>query len=317
MDENKKSFSIKVKEELSNEIELNYSKSIAILSSFIKLNGIYKIQNKKEHLILKINNQKVTSYIHLLIRKIFNIEPEFLLLNESKLNKKKYYVIDINKNINEIFEKLLINPLDDYINNYFFSSNDLIYGYIKGAFLASGSINSPINSNYHLEIKTISSNFAISLQSMLNKLKEIQFNFRLTKRRNEYILYIKKSDLISSFLIMIGAVDSCLEYENIRIERDFSNIENRLFNLDSANYSKMIKSSSDQINDIKIIDKNIGIKNLNNEKLVLLCNERLQNPEVSLLELSKILSHKLNFSVSRSNIYHLFKKIKNIADKYR
>ena len=85
---------------------------------------------------------------------------------------------------------------------------------------------------------------------VVNSLDELAFNMRLIKRRNKVVLYLKKSDLISSFLVLIGAVESCLNFENTRVERDFANIDNRMFNLDGANYGKTIATSKKQIEDI-------------------------------------------------------------------
>lgn len=317
MEENRISFSKKIKEELASKIEDSDLKNIAILSSFLKINGIYKIQNNKTRLILKISNAKIASYILELLKKYFNFKNNLFFNKSTKLNKISFYIIDIVENVDEILDKLKIDIFNDEINPYFYTNKDLIYGYLKGAFLASGSVNSPKKSNYHLEIKTISSNMALSLLKMVNSIKDIEFNFRISKRRNDYIIYIKKSDLISSFLIMIGAIEGCLNFEDIRVERDYSNNENRLYNLDVANYSKVLKSSKNQLEDINIIEKNIGIKNLQNDKLIELCNQRLNNKEASLDELAKKMSENLKVNVSRSNVYHLFKKIKTIADKYR
>lgn len=317
MEENKISFSKKIKEELASKIEDSDLKNLAILSSFLKINGIYKIQNNKTRLILKISNAKIASYILELLKKYFNFKNNLFFNKSTKLNKISFYIIDIVENVDEILDKLKIDIFNDEINPYFYTNKDSIYGYLKGAFLASGSVNSPKKSNYHLEIKTTSSNMALSLLKMVNSIKDIEFNFRISKRRNDYIIYIKKSDLISSFLIMIGAIEGCLNFEDIRVERDYSNNENRLYNLDVANYSKVLKSSKNQLEDINIIEKNIGIKNLQNDKLIELCNQRLNNKEASLDELAKKMSENLKVNVSRSNVYHLFKKIKTIADKYR
>lgn len=317
MEENRISFSKKIKEELASKIDDSDLKNLAILSSFLKINGIYKIQNNITRLILKISNAKIASYILELLKKYFNFKNNLFFNKSTKLNKISFYIIDIVENVDEILDKLKIDIFNDEINPYFYTNKDLIYGYLKGAFLASGSVNSPKKSNYHLEIKTTSSNMALSLLKMVNSIKDIEFNFRISKRRNDYIIYIKKSDLISSFLIMIGAIEGCLNFEDIRVERDYSNNENRLYNLDVANYSKVLKSSKNQLEDINIIEKNIGIKNLQNDKLIELCNQRLNNKEASLDELAKKISENLKVNVSRSNVYHLFKKIKTIADKYR
>jgi DNA-binding transcriptional regulator WhiA len=36
-------------------------------------------------------------------------------------------------------------------------------------------------------------------------------------------MYLKKSDQIADFLILMGATASSLEFENIRIDREFAN----------------------------------------------------------------------------------------------
>ena len=157
---------------------------------------------------------------------------------------------------------------------------------------------------------------AVSTQNMINSLQELAFNMRLIKRRSKVVLYLKKSDLISSFLVLIGAVESCLNFENTRVERDFANIDNRMLNLDGANYQKTLDTSRKQKNDILKLDSVIKIDNIPNEKIRELCKIRLENEEASLKEISEMMGERLGYKVSKSNVAHLFKRIEEMAIRY-
>ena len=106
---------------------------------------------------------------------------------------------------------------------------------VPGAFLAAGSVNSPETSNYHLEISLNSENYAKWLSKLFARYKNSNIEPKIIKRRDKYVIYFKKSDQISNFLIIIGAVSSCLEFEDVRANRDLINNANRLTNMDTAN----------------------------------------------------------------------------------
>ena len=152
---------------------------------------------------------------------------------------------------------------------------------------------------------------------LFSKLKSGEFNVKSIKRRNQYVVYLKRSQQITEFLILIGVTNTALEFENVRISRDFSNIGNRLSNLDSANYAKTVGASSKQIEDIKILDKIVGIDKIENVKQRELMKLRLENEDMSLQELADRLSEILNTNISRSNVNHLFRAIHQRALQYK
>ena len=193
----------------------------------------------------------------------------------------------------------------------------MISGYVSGAFLASGSVNSPKNSNYHLEISLNDESYAKWFSKLLLKYKGTEFTPKVVQRRNNFVVYIKKAQQVADFLSMIGCVDKTLEFENIRIDREFSSIGNRLQNLDSANYEKTTLAAEKQINDIKIIDKVLGIQNVQNKKHQLLMKLRLEHDDLTLYELSQKMSEELGEEISKSNINHMFRAIHNMAEKYK
>ena len=114
------------------------------------------------------------------------------------------------------------------------------------------------------------------LSRLIERFDRANFTPKVQKRRNKYIVYLKKSDQIGEFLIFIGAINSSLYFENIRIERDMQNVVNRMFVCDEANYAKTLKSSKEQIENIKIVQKYYGAKPEDNEKLAALMELRLE-----------------------------------------
>lgn len=314
--ENKLSFTKQVKEEICTNIQISEERKRAVLSAFVKNVGVFKIVNNNYKLILKTDSSKIAKFIYKLIHDLFNINCKFAYEINKKFKEKTYYVLIVENKVEEMLDYLKIDFFDNDINEVYYSNEETIYGYICGTFLANGSCNDPSSSNYHLEMAFGEPELAVATQQMVNSLEELAFNMRLIKRRSKVVLYLKKSDLISSFLILVGAVESCLSFENKRVERDFANIDNRMLNLDGANYQKTIGTSKKQIEDIKKLNEIIKIENLPNEKLRELCKLRLENEEASLKDLSFMMGQNLGYSVSKSNVSHLFKKIEEMVERY-
>ena len=61
-----------------------------------------------------------------------------------------------------IMDDLEISFLEGKISKNIVKNDDTISGYLAGAFLAAGSVNSPVTSNYHLEIALNSENYVIT-----------------------------------------------------------------------------------------------------------------------------------------------------------
>ncbi|MEG0529488.1 MAG: DNA-binding protein WhiA [Bacilli bacterium] len=311
------SFAERIKDEIVSNIDVSDDRKLAILASFLKINGCLKIHDGKESIFVKTENSKIAKFIYQLVLTYFNVEPHFAYERSSQFAVKTMYSVIIDEKIEEILEKLKLDFISSSIDSSFLCNDQVRFGYIAGVFLSSGSCNSPLSSNYHLELAFNDGIFAIQMQKLINELRVASFNMRLIKRRNQFVLYLKKSDLISSFIIMIGAVSSCMEFEDIRVERDFTNNDNRLFNLDNANMKKTIDSSTEQIENIKYLKENIGLDHIENEKLKVLCEIRLNNKEASLQELARELGERLEKNISKSNVYHLFIKIEQMVAHYK
>lgn len=311
------SFTQRIKEELI-ELPYNETKSKSILSAFIRSSGSLNISNGDTKLLLKTENNKVAKYIYSLIKKEFpeaNISFSYRIMMQFK--KTTQYIININSDVDEILNALEINYLDSKIPYNLTDKDIKIKGYLEGLFLNNGTCSNPVSSNYHLEMYTNDESFSEAILKLIRKIKDLEFNFKIIQRRNNYVVYLKRSDQISNFLAYLEANNSCLEFESIRIDRDNANSLNRLMNMDSYNFKKTITISEQQIKDIMQIDKSLGIKNIGNEKLRELCYLRLDNKEATFSELAELLTEKINKPVSKSNVNHLFIKIKDMAKGFR
>ena len=310
-------FSQSVKEELVRDVSLSKERLLALLSAYIRINGVISFSNHKTNIILKSENAKIIKYIYQRLKD--NFPDAFISLNYSKksTNKKKYnYILQID-DADTLLEELSINFVEGKISKEIVYDDETISGYLAGAFLASGSINSPETSNYHLEICVVSENYAKWLSRLFLKYHKIEMTPKVSPRRDKYIIYFKKSDQISNFLIMIGAADSCMEFENQRAYRDFSNNANRLANLDTANLMKTMEISKRQIKEIKYIDDNLGIHNFHNPKKEMLCYLRMDNESASMSELATMLSKEFGYTITKSNVNHLFRDLHELYLKLK
>jgi DNA-binding protein WhiA len=302
------SFTKVVKEELcTNEYE-NIERVKALLSAYIRINGTIVFTNHQSVIRLKTENAKIAKFIYLTINSLYKGASKTDYLSKGNTKKTQYCIV-IDKNVEQILEELEISFLEGKISKNIVYNDDTISGYLIGAFLASGSINSPRTSNYHLELCVSSENYAKWLAKLFAKFKNSNIEPKVTMRRDKYVIYFKKSDQIANFLIMIGAVSSCMEFENIRVDRDFTNSTNRLNNSDLANLKKSYETGQRQKAEITVIDERLGLKNLPNIKERELAYLRMENEAASLLELASLLSEKLDCNITKSNVNHLFRSL--------
>ena len=309
------SFTSQVKEELTQNEYTSLERLRALLAAYIRINGSLVIRNKATRLTLKSENAKISKFLYTTINEIYDAHAKLKMNAKSNLSKRTIYSIEIDEASDTILEDLEVSFLEGKISKNIVKNDDTISGYLAGAFLAAGSVNSPETSNYHLEISLNSENYAKWLSKLFAKYKNSNIEPKIIKRRDNFVIYFKKSDQISNFLIIIGAVSSCLEFEDVRANRDLVNNANRLTNMDTANMKKMLETGLRQIKEIELIDKKLGIKNISNEKAKLLCQLRKENESASLVDLASLMSEALDKPITKSNINHLFRYLHELYDK--
>lgn len=312
----KQSFTREVKEELCSNEYPSQDRLRALLAAYIRINGSLVFRDKKSYLSLSSENAKISAFIYKTLNDIYKSDARLIYETKTNLGKNRIYTIEIQEASETILEDLDISFLEGKISKNIVRNDDTISGYLAGAFLASGSVNSPATSNYHLEIALNSENYAKWLSKLFSKYHNSDIEPKITKRREQFVIYFKKSDQISNFLIMIGAVTSCLEFEEARMNRDLVNSANRLTNMDTANMKKIYETGLRQVEEIKAIDKAVGIENIENNKIRLLCSLRLENESASLTDLAVLMSERMGKDITKSNINHLFRSIHEMYLRY-
>ena len=111
-------------------------------------------------------------------------------------------------------------------------------------------------------------------------------------------------------LFRSGAHQTLLEYENVRIIKQMRNNVNRVVNCETANMTKTADAAFEHIHAIEIIGAIEGLDSLD-EKLKMVAEARIENPEATLKELGEM----LNPPIGKSGVNHRLKKIIEIAEQ--
>ena len=178
--------------------------------------------------------------------------------------------------------------------------------FIRGLFMGAGSVNNPEN-KYHLEIIVANEENLWMVKELLENLG-IHIKILQTKQKNS--LYLKEGEEISRFLALIGANKAVMQFEDIRVQREMRGKVNRLVNCESANLNKTINASIEQIAAIRKL-KQDGKFNKLDENLKEIANLRLENPDMPLSELGKLLKNP----IGKSGVNYRLKKIIEIANE--
>ena len=180
--------------------------------------------------------------------------------------------------------------------------------YIREAFIKSGSMNDP-NKKYHLQIMFKEKAKAEEMQTLLNN---FNIHAKIIKKEKDYMLYLKDGEEISEFLALVGANKSVIKFEEVRVIKETRNDINRLVNCETANLNKTINASVNQIEDINKIKK-AGKFNELPETLKEIAEVRINNPEMSLIELGKLLDKP----IGKSGVNHRLKKLSQISEELK
>lgn len=299
-------FARSIKEELVH-IKGTKEEKLALVSALLHINGELLISSEGMRLVFKSNNHAIARHFIMLIKELYSAEME-VSLKENSFKKTEISVTVFTKTQEIVSEVgLLIKGTSDY--ELLTQSINTKQAYLRGAFLASGSINDPITANYHLEIYTSSKENIVYLQQIANT---FNLNSKITKRRNGFILYLKEAEAISEFLKIIGAYEGVFRFEELRIQRDFTNSINRIINCEIANEKKTLKAATNQLNQITFIKEYRNIDVLD-KQIIEIMELREENPEASLNELAIAYEEKTGESISKSGINHRLQKIKALA----
>ena len=310
------SFSGMVKEELSRQIGNARHCRIAELAAIIGSCGRMGHFPQGDILKIQTENEVVARKCFTLLQKTFNIETEISVRENSHLKRVKVYVIEISepKEIQVILQALKLTT--DSVDHGTLIVADMLVAqqncckraFIRGAFLASGSISDP-EKGYHFEIVCPDVRRAEQLQTII---RSFSVDAKIVQRKKSHVVYVKEGAQIVDMLAVMEANVALMDLENIRILKEMRNSVNRKVNCETANINKTVNAAVKQMEDIKLIQQKLGFEQLN-EGLAQIAELRMQYPEATLKELGLMLSPQ----VGKSGVNHRLRKLSAMADELR
>ena len=247
------------------------------------------------------SSAELTEHLPKLFKKAFGLG--FDAVPSADIKGKQTFSITNKEHIKHIFESYGYEAsgiLAHHINLEVLENDCCKAAFLRGAFLAGGSITDPTKS-YHLELVTDHYNVSRETFSIL---LELGFSPKDASRGGNYVIYFKQSEAIEDFFTLMGAPLSAMDIMSAKVEKDMRNVVNRCVNCDSANADKIVLAAQDQLEAIRRIERTTGLDDLP-EKLRETALLRIANPEASLTDLAALAIP----AVSKSCISHRLRKL--------
>lgn len=309
------SFSGEIKEELSWLIPAGRHCRLAETAAILTFCGKIIVTETDSYCVkIQTENLSVARKYFTLLRKTFNMRAE---VSVRKSHESRFYsiVVRCDKDARRLLKLTNLMTEDGTVDGEIrqlqqrlLKQNCCRRAFIRGAFLAAGSVSDP-NKSYHFEIVCNGQEKAEQLQSILT---EYEIDAKIVMRKKHYVVYVKEGSQIVELLGLTGAHVSLMELENVRIVKEMRNSVNRKVNCETANLNKTVSAAVRQVDDIRYIEKTIGFQELS-EGLEEIARLRLAHPEASLKELGDLLSPP----VGKSGVNHRLRKLSLLADKLR
>ncbi len=286
------SFSHRVKEELYGHIGQARHCMLSELSALIDFSG------SLDTMTVLSENEMFVRKCFTLLEKTFNITG--YVLTETDKSGRRYFLLSSDRE--DELKKIRTALKGETLTERACCKR----AYLRGAFLASGSVNDPEKS-YHMEIAAGEDEKALLLTELF---KTFGISAKIMDRKNSRIVYIKDGEQIANALNVMEAGLSFMDYENVRIYKDVKNTVNRRVNCETANIGKTVSAALKQSEAIRYAVKLPEYEALPDtvKEVAML---RLRFPEVSLKELGEMCDPK----IGKSGVNHRLRKIMELAEE--
>lgn len=304
---NNMSYTSKIKEEIIHQDNNNSY----LLIAFIKYAS--RIQNNE--LTFTLENPAIARIIYNLIYTEFNIRPRITIRIQKRFRTKQIYILAIKKDLDSVLKKCNMRIKDNTLINDLIDLKTIEEKklYLKGTFLACGSISDPKTSGYHMEFVF---NSKKSSDFISNIFHEFNVNSKVIKRSSKYMVYIKVAEEISDALKYFEVNKALFYFEDIRTTKEQINMVNRLNNCEQANQDKTIKTGIEQLKNIEYLKEN-DLLSLLDDKTIMIMNYREKYPELSYQELSEVITLETGSKISKSGINHHFIKMRELIERHK
>lgn len=302
------SFSSEVKEELSRQVSSARHCQIAEAAAIFRMCG--QVSQNGEILTARIENPDVVRKFEVLLKRSFQVTPEVSLRGGVHI-----LTVRDRTSVSRILKAMKLWSDDgrpeeraDFISSRVVQNACCKRAFIRGAFLAGGSISNPEKS-YHLEIVCTRVEQAGQLTELIGA---FGIEAKTVLRKKYHVVYIKEGNQIVDMLGVMEAHVALMNLENVRILKEMRGTVNRKVNCETANINKTVSAAVEQINDILYIRDKLGFDKLP-EGLEEIAEARLEQPEATLKELGDSLTPP----VGKSGVNHRLRKLKELAKALR
>lgn len=312
------SFSRDIKEELSKHIPSARHCQIAEIAAIISLCGKISVNEKNQHFIkIVTENLTVARKYFMLIKETFQGDIQIQVRRNHYLKRSSSYMLvirDSQMSMKILKATKLINQQGDIVEEMSIVSNRVMQNtcckraFIRGAFLAAGSMSDP-EKTYHFEIITTTQEKATQLRDLI---RFFEVDAKIVKRKKYFVVYVKDGSQIVDVLNIMEAHKALMDLENVRILKEMRNSINRQVNCEAANINKTVTAASKQLEDIRYIQNTVGFSDLS-PGLEEIARLRMEHPDASLKELGNMLSTP----IGKSGVNHRLRKLSIIADSLR
>lgn len=306
------SFSSDIKQEIS-QLEFTEGKARALLSALFLSRASLNWSNGRTWLSFQTQNASIAKLVFRVLKNEYDVDVQIATIKRMNLKKNNTYRLIVQSKANDILEDLGILRQGGLYNTPPYTivrSEKNARAFMQGLFLASGSINSPKTTNYHMELNVPSQDLAIMAVKILDR---FYIPAKITLRKQQYIVYTKAGDKIADFLRLLGANQSLFLFEDARIQRDFYNQLTRLDNCEVANEMKTQKAAKDQLYWIAVIEQS---HQKVSDKIAHVMAARKKNPEASNVELCDEIYLMYGETITKSGMKHRMTKIKELAQTF-
>ena len=312
--EDKQSFSARVREEL---VRLPLGRTCCMLSELSALtqtSGHLSFRGKgRLNVQYRLDNTGAARRLFQLLKTKLSISPTLHFVQSPQLGGRRTCVLTLNEEDTGTLLRALhmLETGEDgevrlrhTVPRHPMTRQCCRKAFLRGAFLGAGTMTNP-EKGYHFEWKAEDEHLTQVLGKLLEK---SDLPFHTYTRNGQQVVYLKGAQQIADTLALMGAGQSVLQMENIRIQKQLRAAAVRAANCDEHNGERMLDAAQKQAEAIRRLSLKQGLFTLP-PALREIARLRLENPDLSLKELGEMLDPP----VGKSGINHRMRRLMEIA----
>ena len=170
-------FTTQIKEEITKE-ENNNIEDLTSLCTYLKFNATLE----EDKMTVMVVNASVVRWIFKLLKTNYNVLIKLTTRTMKRFKARNLYILEVKEKLDLIYK-----DIDNIFKEINTSSDEEKKAFLKGMFLACGSVNDPKKNPYHLEFLVKEEEDAKLIDDLLNSLK---IKSKVLKRDREYMVYV-------------------------------------------------------------------------------------------------------------------------------